>query len=107
VEFAATKYAVQETAEKYPGHGQTIEGVRMRVTDRKALDSPEMGVEILSALAHLYPKEFQLSKAANLVANTETMQRLERGDDPREIAKGWEAGLREFREKRERYLLYR
>jgi uncharacterized protein YbbC (DUF1343 family) len=107
VEFSATKYAVKETAEKYPGHGQTIEGVRMRVTDRKALDSPEMGVEILAALHKLYPTEFQLAKAANLVANTETMQALERGDDPRVIAKGWEAGLKEFEAKRERYLLYR
>ena len=107
VEFSVTKYAVAETAEKYPGHGQTIEGVRMKVTDRKALDSPEMGVEILSALHKLYPKEFQLAKATNLVANTETMERLERGDDPREIAKGWEAGVKEFEAKRARYLLYR
>jgi uncharacterized protein YbbC (DUF1343 family) len=106
VEFAATKIAVKETSEKYPGHGQTIESVRIKVTDRKALDSPEMGVEILSALHKLYPKEFQLAKATNLVANTETMQRLERGDDPREIAKGWEAGLKEFEAKRARYLLY-
>ncbi|HEX3570093.1 MAG TPA: sodium/solute symporter [Acidobacteriaceae bacterium] len=106
VEFAATKFAVAETAEKYPGHGVTVDGVRMQVTDRKALDSPEMGVEILAALHKLYPTEFQLPRAANLVANTETMQELERGDDPRVIAKGWDAGLREFRAKRERYLLY-
>jgi uncharacterized protein YbbC (DUF1343 family) len=106
VEFGATKFAVRETAEKYPGHGQTIEGVRMRVTDRKALDSPEMGVEILGALHTLYPAEFQLAKAANLVANTETMQRLERGDDPREIAKGWSVGLEEFKTRRASYLLY-
>jgi len=106
VEFAATKFAVAETAEKYPGHGKTIEGVRMRVTDRKALDSPEMGVEILAMLHKLYPTEFQLVKATNLVANTETMQRLERGDDPREIAKGWGHELEKFRAEREKYLLY-
>jgi uncharacterized protein YbbC (DUF1343 family) len=106
VTFAATKFAVAETAEKYPGHGQTIEGVRMTVTDRKALDSPEMGVEILSALHHLYPAEFKLEKAAGLVANSETMEGLERGDDPRVIAKGWEAGLAGFKAKREKYLLY-
>jgi len=106
VEFSATKYAVSETAEKYPGHGQTIGGVLMKVTDRKALDSPEMGVEILSALHKLYPTEFQLAKAAGLVANTTTMDRLTHGDDPREIAKGWEAGLREFRARRQTYLIY-
>ena len=72
-------FAVAETAEKYPGHGQTIEGVRMTVTDRVALDSPEMGVEILSALHHLYPKQFKLEKAAGLVANTETMDGIAAG----------------------------
>jgi uncharacterized protein YbbC (DUF1343 family)/CubicO group peptidase (beta-lactamase class C family) len=107
VRFSATKFAVAETAEKYPGHGQTIGGVKMTVTDRVALDSPEMGVEILSALRHLYPKEFQLEKARGLVANTATMAGLMRGDDPRVIAAGWAAGLEEFELRRAGYLLYR
>jgi uncharacterized protein YbbC (DUF1343 family)/CubicO group peptidase (beta-lactamase class C family) len=107
VRFEATKFAVAETAEKYPGHGQTIDGVKMTVTDRVALDSPEMGVEILAALHHLYPKEFQLEKATGLVANSETMDGLRRGDDPRTIAAGWEVGLKEFELKRAGYLLYR
>jgi len=107
VAFAATRFAVVEDANHYPYHGQTIEGVRMTVTDRVALNSPELGIEILSALRHLYPKEFQLQKVAGLVANSETMAGLERGDDPRAIAKGWDAGLKEFGAKREKYLLYR
>ncbi len=64
VTFAATKFGVAETAEKYPYHGQTIEGVKMTVTDRVALDSPELGIEIVSALQHLYPAKFKLEKAA-------------------------------------------
>jgi hypothetical protein len=65
-----------------------------------------MGVEILSALEHLYPKQFQLQKVAGLVANRETMEGLVQGDDPRVIAKGWAAGLKEFEARRERYLIY-
>jgi uncharacterized protein YbbC (DUF1343 family) len=107
VTFAATQFAAAEDANHYPYHGQTIEGVRMTVTDRVALDSPEMGVEILAALHHLYPAQFKLEKAAALVANTETMDGLKRGDDPRAIAKGWAAGLKEFDARREKYLLYR
>jgi uncharacterized protein YbbC (DUF1343 family)/CubicO group peptidase (beta-lactamase class C family) len=107
VKFAATRFAVAETGEKYPYHGQTIEGVRMTVTDRTALDSPQLGVEILSALHHFYPKEFQLQKAAGLVANIETMEAITSGEDPRLIAKEWEVGLAAFRERREQYLLYR
>jgi uncharacterized protein YbbC (DUF1343 family) len=106
VTFRATRFAVAEDANHYPYHGQTIDGVRMTVTDRVALDSPEMGVEILAALHHLYPAQFKLEKAAALVANSETMEGLRRGDDPRAIAAGWAAGLAEFEGRRERYLLY-
>jgi uncharacterized protein YbbC (DUF1343 family)/CubicO group peptidase (beta-lactamase class C family) len=106
VAFAPTTFAVAEDANKYPYHGQTIQGVRMTVTDRTGLDSPELGIEILSALHHLYPTQFQLDKAAPLVANAETMAALQRGDDPRTIAAGWAAELEKFKQRREKYLLY-
>ena len=107
VSFSATRYAVAEDANKYPYHGQTIEGVKMTVTDRALLDSPEMGIEIVSALHHLYPAQFKLQMVTGYSANAETMAGLERGDDPRVIAAGWEAELKKFEERRERYLIYR
>ena len=107
VSFAATKFTVAEDASHYPYHGQMIEGVRMTVTARAALDSPELGIEILSALHHLYPSQFKLDKAAPLVANTETMAALNRGDDPRAIAASWAPALAEFETERAKYLLYR
>jgi uncharacterized protein YbbC (DUF1343 family)/CubicO group peptidase (beta-lactamase class C family) len=107
VSFGATRFAVAEDANKYPYHGQTIEGVRMKVTDRALLNSPEMGIEIVAALHHLYPAQFKLEKVAGLVANSETMAGLERGDDPRVIAAGWEAELKRFEERREKYLIYK
>jgi uncharacterized protein YbbC (DUF1343 family) len=106
VTFAAAKFSVAEDTNHYPYHGQTIQGVRLTVTDRNALDSPELGIEILSALHHLYPKEFQLAKAAPLVANTKTMAALTRGDDPRAIAASWAPALAEFKARRAKYLLY-
>ena len=106
VAFAATKYAVADDANHYPYHGQTIEGVRLTVTDRVALDSPELGIEILAALHHLYPTQFKLEKATALVANSETMAALARGDDPRTIAAGWTAELNAFKARREKFLLY-
>ncbi len=106
VAFAATTFAVADDANHYPYHGQTIKGVRLTVTDRAALDSPELGIEILSALHHLYPTQFKLDKAAPLVANAETMAALARGDDPRTIAAAWAQGLAEFKARREKYLLY-
>jgi SSS family transporter len=106
VDFAATRFAVADDANHYPYHGQTIEGVRLTVTDRTALDSPELGIEVLSALHHLYPAQFKLDKAAPLVANAETMAALERGDDPRTIAAGWASALVDFKARRAKYLIY-
>lgn len=106
VMFEATKYAIAEDANRYPFHGQTIVGVRVTVTDRIALDSPELGIEILSALHHLYLSQFKLDKAAPLVANSQTMAALDRGDDPRAIAADWASALADFRTRREKYLLY-
>jgi uncharacterized protein YbbC (DUF1343 family) len=106
VSFAPTTYTVTDDANHYPYHGQTIEGVRLTVTDRAALDSPELGIEILSALHRLYPTQFKLDKAAPLVANTETMAALARGDDPRAIAASWAADLTAFKARRAKYLLY-
>jgi SSS family transporter len=106
VTFSPTRFAVVDDANHYPYHGQTIEGVRLTVTDRKALDSPELGIEILAALHRLYPAQFKLEKAAGLVANSETMAALERGDDPRAIAAAWKPALDDFKERRAKYLLY-
>jgi uncharacterized protein YbbC (DUF1343 family) len=106
VSFTATQFAVAETPERYPYHGQTIEGVRLTVTDRAALNSPEMGIEIISALHHLYPAHFDVAKVAKLVANSEVLAALRRGDDPRAIAKGWQPGLEAFQARRAAYLLY-
>jgi SSS family transporter len=106
VSFAPTSFAVAEDSNHYPSHGKTIPGVAFTVTDRGAFNSPEMGIELLSALHHLYP-EFQLAKAAYLVTNVDTMQALTNMDDPRKIAAGWEKDVTAFEHRREAYLLYK
>ncbi len=105
VSFAPTSFAVAEDANHYPFHGKTIPGIAFTVTDRSVLDSPELGVELLSALHHLYP-EFLLAKAAYLVTNVDTMRALTNEEDPRKIAEGWETDLAAFEHRRQAYLLY-
>nr|WP_311732671.1 sodium/solute symporter [Edaphobacter lichenicola] len=106
VSFAPTNYAVAEDSNHYPSHGKAIPGIAFTVTDRVVFNSPEMGIELLSALHHLYP-EFQLAKAAYLVTNVDTMQALTNLDDPRKIAAGWATDLATFERRRENYLLYK
>jgi SSS family transporter len=105
VSFAATTFAVADDANHYPFHGKTIPGIAFTVTDRNVLDTPELGVELLSALHHLYP-EFLLGKAAYLVTNVDTMRALTNEEDPRKIAGSWAIDLAAFEHRRQPYLLY-
>jgi SSS family transporter len=105
VSFAATSFAVADDSNHYPFHGKTIPGIAFTVTDKNALDSPELGVELLSALHHFYP-EFLLGKAAYLVTNVDTMRALTNEEDPRKIAEGWATDLAAFEHRRQAYLLY-
>lgn len=106
VSFAPTTFAVEENSNHYPGHGKTISGISFTVTDRNALDSPEMGIEVLSALHHLYP-QFPLAKTAHLIDNADTLQALTNNEDPRKIAAAWSTDLAKYMQRREHYLLYR
>ncbi|HVG27882.1 MAG TPA: exo-beta-N-acetylmuramidase NamZ domain-containing protein, partial [Acidobacteriaceae bacterium] len=107
VSFTPTTIAVAEDKDHYPFHGQTIEAVRIGLEDREALDSPELGVEILSVLHRLYPTQFQLDRTMRLLANEATLKAMQAGEDPRAIRESWEPALQRFRTEREPYLLYR
>jgi SSS family transporter len=106
VRFAATTIPVVEDANKYPFHGQTIEAIRFTVTDAVALDTPELGIEILAVLHRLYPTEFQLEKAIRFLDNQAALDALKRGDDPRSIAASWQPALDHFKAARAKVLLY-
>jgi len=106
VSFAASAFSVAEDANRYLYHGQTIPAVRITVTDRNALDSPELGIELLSALNTLYPQQFELSKANRLLVSVNTMLALENREDPRQISASWQMELDAFKQRREPYLIY-
>jgi len=106
VTFAATTIPVIEDFNKYPFHGQTMEAVRFTITDPNTLDSPELGIEILAVLHHLYPEQFHLDGAMRLVDNQATIDALKRGDDPRAIRESWQPALDAFNARRAKVLLY-
>ena len=86
--------------------GQKCGGINIVVTDRDALDAPELGMEIASALHHLYPGEFKLASLDGLMRNKATLDALNSGEDPRRIAEGWQDDLETFKTLRAKYLLY-
>ena len=106
VHFDATSTTIADDTNHYPFHGQTIEAVRPVITDRSALVASAIGIEILAALHTLYPAQFNLERAARLIANADTMAALQRGDDPHTIVASWQPRLDAFRARRALYLLY-
>jgi uncharacterized protein YbbC (DUF1343 family) len=87
--------------------GQKCGGVNFIVTDRNALDAPELGIELASALHKLYPDQFHMEKMIDLLLNQSAYDALVRGDDPRRIAEEWREPLEKFQHLRDKYLLYK
>ncbi len=86
--------------------GQKCGGVSIVVTDRNALDAPELGLEIVSALVSLYPKQYQLKELDRLMVSKVTMDALALGEDPRRIAESWRDAIERFEAMRAKYLIY-
>lgn len=86
--------------------GERCGGVRLTVTDRDSLRPVALGVEIAAALRDLYPVDWKRTKLIGLLANRDTMDRLERGETADAIVRSWEKGLEEFRRRRAPHLLY-
>jgi hypothetical protein len=84
-------------------HSASLELV---VTGRNVIASPELGLEIVSALHKLYPSQFQLQKIATLLVNRKVLDALLAGRDPQRILEDWQPQLQDFEARRKPYLLY-
>ena len=89
-----------------PFAGQVCHGTNIVLLDREALNSPELGVELVAALHHLFPDQFQLEKTLPLVGARWVLDDIKKGRDPRAIVLHSYEPLEPFRQMRARYLLY-
>jgi SSS family transporter len=90
----------------YPYADQVCHGVELIVTDRNVVDSPELGLEIATAIHKVSGDKFQLNKINTLLANKSVLEALLAGRDPQRIAEDWREQLSDFNAKRKAYLLY-
>ena len=87
--------------------GELCHGVRIDLVDRDALDSPELGVELASALFRLFPNDFKLDSTLPLVGSRAVVEGIRLGRDPHRLAYEWEQNqLQSFRLTRAGSLLY-
>jgi uncharacterized protein YbbC (DUF1343 family) len=87
--------------------GERCEGVNLLVLDRNTMDSPELGIELASALHKLYPNDFKLERIADLMVKQTVLESIVAGTDPWRIAADWQERLNAFVKMREKYLLYK
>jgi uncharacterized protein YbbC (DUF1343 family)/CubicO group peptidase (beta-lactamase class C family) len=81
-------------------------GINIIVTDRSEFRALLAGIEIASALRTLYPTDWKIDSYLRLLVNANTLERLKRGDAPREIVTSWNQQLEQFRRARSEVLLY-
>jgi len=86
--------------------GEPCGGVNIIVTDRAAFRPLLTGIEMALALRKLYPNDWKVDSYVRLLVNTDTLERVKRGDSARDIVASWNDGLQEFRKARETILLY-
>lgn len=87
--------------------GQRCGGVGIRITDRAAVRSMRMGLEIATILQKKYPEHFDAAKTIVLLGNDAAVQQLKAGTPPEQIVASWAADLAAFDQVRRRYFLYK
>jgi uncharacterized protein YbbC (DUF1343 family)/CubicO group peptidase (beta-lactamase class C family) len=102
VRFVPTQFV--PTADIFAG--RSCSGVRVLLVDRKSFDAGRLGVEIESALYHLYPSTFEIDRTVSLVGSRAVVEAIKAGTDPVTIARSWDPQVASFLSLRDRYLLY-
>lgn len=102
VQFSVADFVPSEP----PFTGERCHGVRIELFDRNSLNSPQLGIEIISALYRLFSDHFDIDHTLPMVGSRETLEAIKAGKDPAAIVQDWDGALRQFLDKRDGYLLY-
>jgi uncharacterized protein YbbC (DUF1343 family) len=87
--------------------GKRCGGVTVRVTDRAAVRSMRLGMEIAELLQKKYPEHFDVTKTIELVGNDAAVQLMKAGTPPEQIVASWAKDLAAFEQVRRKYFLYK
>src|SRR5205807_4213483 len=81
-------------------------GVNIVITDRARFQAVLTGIEIAVALHSLFAADWKVDSYLRLLVNSETLERLKRGESADELIRSWSPALENFRRQRARALLY-
>ena len=83
------------------------QGIDILVTDREKLDPLRLGIALALALREVHGDIWQMDRMKTLLVNQSTLDRIKEGKPLDEILASFQPGLEEFRDRREKVLLYR
>jgi len=86
--------------------GRLCGGVYILLTDRDRCKVVDVGVLIAETLYRLYPKDFDPGKMSHLLLHPPTLEAIKANQPLQEIHALWEKDLKEFEQRRAKYLLY-
>ncbi|MBV8817016.1 MAG: DUF1343 domain-containing protein, partial [Acidobacteriaceae bacterium] len=86
--------------------GKTINGIRFVITDRNALETARLGIELGYALEKLFPGKIPWDANRLLIGNHAVVEAGKRAADPKATLEGMNQSLADFLERRQKYLLY-
>ncbi len=86
---------------------QECGGVNFVLTDRDRCNVVEIGIVLAQTLHRLYPDKFEIARFSKLLGHEATLEAIKAGKALGEIKRLWEADLQQFKQRREKYLLYR
>jgi len=81
-------------------------GINIVITDRARFQPVLTGIEIAVALHSMFPSDWKVDSYLRLLVNSDTLDRLKRGETAEELIRAWTPGLETFRRQRTRALLY-
>lgn len=112
VSFEAVTFTPRpmEGAQEPKLEGETLEGIRYRLTDAAAFEPLEAGIHVLHAFYHHHEDPGALLTRPDWLAQLAGTERLEEmlqeAATPEKIIAAWQAEVETFREQRAPYLLY-
>jgi len=102
IRFVAIKFIPEKSEYK----DQLCEGVAINLLDRNSFRPVECGIIVLQVLYTLYPDKFEVNKVWHVTRTDLLIEQIKRQDPIEDIVESWQAGLKNYSEIRERYLLY-
>jgi uncharacterized protein YbbC (DUF1343 family) len=86
---------------------QECGGAALIITDRNRLNAVQLGLEIARTAQRLYSTNFAIEKLQPLLRDRATLDAIKSGKSLAEIQRPWTQPSREFRKRRERFLIYK